>query len=249
MAKSDIPTPSPSNSWFPATHWTQIVAAQQKGSAQASQALEDLCTAYWYPIYAYIRRKGHSDDDAKDIAQGFFHHILERNLLGAADRTKGKFRSFLLGSLNYFVANRRDFETAKKRGGGMVFISMDDKTPEERYALEPVDDFSPEKLFDRQWAFDLLQQAKSKLRQEYCHQGKQTQFEHFLPYLNEETAPGDYTQTAAAIGMTPGAVTTAVHRLRQRYAELIESEIARTVSSPEEIANERQYIYEVLSRT
>ena len=249
MAKSDIPTPSPSNSWFPATHWTQIVAAQQKGSAQASQALEDLCTAYWYPIYAYIRRKGHSDDDAKDIAQGFFHHILERNLLGAADRTKGKFRSFLLGSLNYYLSNLRDFQNAKKRGGGLAFVSLDDQSPNERYTLEPVDDVSPEKLFDRRWALDLLAQAKTRLRDEFRRLGKEALFDRLQPFLQEETGSGDYPEIAAALNMKPGAVTTAVHRLRHRYAELIDAEIARTVSSAEEVVNERQYIYEVLSRS
>src|SRR5688572_32863663 len=130
--------------WFPVTHWTDIVAARREGSATALEALNRLCGTYWYPIYAYIRRKGHSDADAKDIAQAFFFHILERNLLGSADRTKGKFRSFLLGSLNYFLANLRDFEQAKKRGGGAILISLDDKTGEERYALEPVDDLRSE---------------------------------------------------------------------------------------------------------
>lgn len=235
------------NRWFPPTHWTQVMAARQEGSAEAADALEHLCSTYWYPIYAYIRRKGHSDEDAKDIAQGFFHHILERNLLGSADRARGKFRSFLLGSLNYFLANRRDFERAKKRGGDATFISMDDKSPEERYALEPVDDVSPEKLFDRRWAFDLLGQAVIHLRAEYCRQGKELLFDQLKPFLKEETGSGDYTPLASALQMSPGAIGTAVHRLRQRYAEMIEAEIARTVAGVEEIAKERDYIFEVVS--
>jgi DNA-directed RNA polymerase specialized sigma24 family protein len=232
--------------WFPVTHWTDIVAARREGSASATEALNRLCSTYWYPIYAYIRRKGHSDADAKDIAQAFFFHVLERNLLGAADRTKGKFRSFLLGSLNYFLANLKDFEQAKKRGGGATFISLDEKIGEERYALEPVDDLSPEKLFERRWALDLHEQAVLQLREDYSRQGKEQLFGQLKPFLSDQTDSGDYATVARTLNMTPGAVTTAVNRLRGRYGEFINSEIARTVSTPEEIPSERRYICEVL---
>ena len=231
---------------FPVTHWTDIVAARREGSATAADALNRLCETYWYPIYACIRRKGHADADAKDITQAFFFHVLERNLLGAADRTKGKFRSFLLGSLNYFLGNWRDFEQAKKRGGGFTIISLDDKDGEERYALEPVDDLSPEKLFERRWALDLHEQAVRQLREEYCRQGKEQIFERLKPFLSDQTDSGDYVTVARQLDMTPGAVTTATNRLRGRYNELVTSEIARTVASPEEIPGERRYILEVL---
>jgi len=232
--------------WFPVTHWTDIVAARHEGSSTAAEALDRLCSTYWYPIYAYIRRKGHSDADAKDIAQGFFFHVLERNLLGSADRTKGKFRSFLLGSLNYFLANLRDFEQAKKRGGGATIISLDDQVGNERYALEPVDNLSPEKLFERRWALDLHAQAVRQLREDYCRQGKEQVFDLLQPFLSDQSDTGDYDALAQALKMTPGAVTTAVNRLRGRYGEFINDEIARTVASPEEIASERRYIREVL---
>ncbi len=232
--------------WFPVTHWTDIAAARREGSATATEALNRLCSTYWYPLYAYIRRKGYSDADAKDIAQGFFFHILERNLLGSADRTKGKFRSFLLGSLNYFLANRKDFEKAKKRGGGAILISLDDKTREERYALEPVDDLSPEKLFERRWALDLHEQVILRLREEYCRQEKESLFEHLKPFLSDQSSAGDYVPVAGALKMTAGAVATAVNRLRARYGEFINAEIARTVASPDEIPSERRYILEVL---
>jgi len=232
--------------WFPATHWTDVVAARREGSATGSEALNRLCATYWYPIYAYVRRKGHSEEDAKDIVQAFFFHILERNLLGSADRTKGKFRSFLLGSLNYFMANRKDFEQAKKRGGGAVLISLDDKTGEERYALEPVDNLTPEKLFERRWALDLHDQAILHLREEYCRQGKEPLFEQLKPFLSDETDSGDYVVVARALNMTPGAITTAANRLRNRYGNFINEEIARTVASPEEIPSERRYICEIL---
>jgi len=232
--------------WFPVTHWTDIVAARREGSDTATEALNRLCSTYWYPIYAYIRRKGHSEADAKDIAQGFFFHVLERNLLGAADRTKGKFRSFLLGSLNYYLANLKDFERAKKRGGGATVISLDEKNVEERYALEPVDDLSPEKLFERRWAIDLHEEAVLHLREDYCRQGKGQIFEQLKPFLSTQTDAGDYAQIARALKMTPGAVTTAVNRLRNRYGDFITAEIARTVGTPEEIPSERRYICELL---
>lgn len=231
---------------FPPTHWTEIAAARRDGSTAAAEALNRLCGTYWYPIYAYIRRKGHSDADAKDIAQGFFHHLLEKNLLGSADRTKGKFRSFLLGSLNYFLANLYTFERAQKRGGGFVFISLDDKEGEERYALEPVHDLSPEKLFERRWALDLHEQAIQHLKDDYARQGKLELFDRLKPFLIDQTDSGDYLTVARALNMTPGAVTTASSRLRSRYGEFINAEIARTVASPEDIPGERRYICEVL---
>lgn len=233
--------------WFPPTRWTDIVAAVGgEGSTAASDALNRLCGAYWYPIYAYIRRKGHSDADAKDLAQGFFSHILERNLLGSADRTKGKFRSFLLGSLNYFMANRKDFEQAKKRGGGAICISLDETIGEERYALEPADNLSPEKLFERRWALDIQEQAIHHLHEEYRRQGKEPLFKQLRPFLTDQTDAGDYAAVARALHMTPGAVTTAAKRLRGRYGEFITAEVARTVANPEEIPSEKRYICEVL---
>src|SRR6185503_6115636 len=183
---TDESTEGQKGQWFPVTHWTDIMAARQ-GSGAAAEALNRLCSTYWYPIYAYIRRKGHSDEDAKDIAQSFFLHVLERNLFGFADRTKGKFRSFLLGSLNYFLANRKEFEQAKKRGGGVLFISLDEKTPEERYALEPVHELSPEKLFERRWALELHEQAIHHLREDYSRDGKEPLFDHLKSFLSEQT--------------------------------------------------------------
>jgi RNA polymerase sigma-70 factor (ECF subfamily) len=232
--------------WFPVTHWTDIVAARRQGSATAAEALNRLCETYWYPVYAYIRRKGHSEADAKDIAQGFFFHILERNLLGSADRTKGKFRSFLLGALNYFLANLRTFEQAKKRGGGSTIISLDEKPGEERYALEPVDDLSPEKLFERRWALDLHELAVTELRDDYRRQGKGALFDQLKPFLQEQADAGGYSEAARALQMTPGAVTTAVNRLRGRYSELLTAEVARTVGTADEIPAERRYIFEIL---
>ena len=246
-----MPTEEPAGNgqkgqWFPSTHWTDIVVARREGSTAATEALNRLCTAYWYPVYVYIRRKGASEEDAEDIVQAFFFHVLERNLLAAADRTKGKFRSFVLGSLNYFMANHYAFERAKKRGGGAVVISLDAQTGPERYALEPVDDLSPEKLFERRWALDLHEQAVARLREEYSRHGKAELFEQLKPFLAKQTSSGDYVDLARALNMTPGAVTTAANRLRNRYGEFLTTEVARTVASPDDIPGERRYICELL---
>ena len=246
MAPEDASNENQKGQWFPSTHWTDIAAARREGSPGATEALNRLCETYWYPVYAYIRRKGHTEEDAEDIVQAFFFHVLERNLLGSADRTKGKFRSFLLGSLNYFLANHYAFERAKKRGGGAVLISLDAKTGEERYGLEPVDDLSPEKLFERRWALDLHDQAILRLREDYSRQGKGEVFEQLKPFLTAQTDSGDYVAVARALNMTPGAVTTAANRLRNRYGECITAEIARTVASPDDIPSERRYICEIL---
>jgi RNA polymerase sigma-70 factor (ECF subfamily) len=246
MAADEPTKDNQKGQWFPSTHWTDIAVARREGSAAAAEALNRLCTTYWYPVYAYIRRKGHSEDDAEDIVQAFFFHVLERNLLGSADRTKGKFRSFLLGSLNYFLANHYAFERAKKRGGGAMVISLDAKSGEERYALEPVDDLSPEKLFERRWALDLHEQAIQHLREDYGRQGKAEIFDRLKLFLTTQTHSGDYVAVARDLNMTPGAVTTAANRLRNRYGDFITAEIARTVASPEDIPGERRYICEIL---
>jgi RNA polymerase sigma-70 factor (ECF subfamily) len=246
MPEEEPVNDSQKGQWFPATHWTDIVAARHAGSAAACEALNRLCTAYWYPVYAYVRRKGHTEQDAEDLVQAFFFHVLERNLLGSADRTKGKFRSFLLGSLNYFLANHYAFERAQKRGGGAVVISLDAKTGEERYALEPVNDLSPEKLFERRWALDLHEQAVTHLRDDYTRQGKAEVFDGLKPFLTTQTDSGDYVALARQLNMTPGAITTAANRLRNRYGDFITAEIARTVASPEDVPSERRYICEIL---
>lgn len=246
MPANEPTEPDSKATWFPATRWTDIVAASRDASPASAEALDRLCRTYWYPIYAYIRRKGHSESDAKDIAQEFFFHVLEKQLVGHADRTKGKFRSFLLGALNYFLANLRDFEQAKKRGGGMLIVSLDEQTGEERYALEPADELSPEKLFERRWALDLHDQAVFRLREEYSRQGKERLFDQLKPFLTDQTDPGEYAALARDLGMTPGAVTTATNRVRARYGEFLTAEVARTVASPEEVPNERRYICELI---
>jgi RNA polymerase sigma-70 factor (ECF subfamily) len=229
--------------WFTTTSWTLV----EKAQLGSQEALERLCSVYWYPIYAYIRRIGHSPQDAEDLAQGFFYELLEKNYFRAAHRGRGKFRSFLLVSLKYFLENDRDLRTAKKRGGGVPLVSLDDETAEERYAKEPASDVSPERLFDQQWARTVLEQVQAQLREEYRAHGKLELYERLHVFLSEETEMRDYDRIGAQLQMRSGTVAVAVHRLRHRYRELVRQEIACTVASPADIDGEMRHFYAALA--
>ncbi len=233
--------------WFGTTRWTDLMKARQGGSPEASAALERLCQTYWYPLYAYVRRSGYSAQDAEDLVQAYFLQILEKNYLGAVDRRKGKFRSFLLAALNHFLANERDWNNAAKRGGGRPLLSLDDdESKEERYLQEPVSDLTPEKVYEARWAATVIEQGRAQLREEYVAEGKGPLFDRLAGYLSEQADSGDYAAAATELGMKTGAVAVAVHRLRQRYGEQIRAEIARTVARPEEVEDEMRHLREVL---
>ena len=232
---------------FRTTHWS-IVLAAGNDSTRARHALETLCQTYWYPLYAFVRRLRHSPHDSEDLVQAFFAQCLEKNYLGAADQGKGRFRSFLLIALKRFLANEWDKARTLKRGGGAPPISLDALTAEQRYALEPAGQLGADRLYERRWALTLLDKVLSRLREEQIAGGRNSAFEVLKDSL---TAGGDgapYAELAARLGMSPGAVKVAVHRLRQRYRELLEAEIANTVASPEEVAEERRYLLSVLSK-
>ncbi len=224
-----------------------MLAAGQSGSAEADAALEKLCRTYWQPLYLYIRRQGHNPADAQDLTQGFFCALCEKNYAGMADREKGRFRSFLLAILNRFLGDARDRTNAIKRGGGKTFISLDEQTGEELPALEPASDLTPEKEFQRNWAITLLRQALTALREESSATGKGAIFEELKPFLEGEARPGEYTAAGARLGMTANSVAVTVHRLRQRYRELVRAEIANTVAAPEEVDDELRHLFSVLS--
>lgn len=228
--------------WFLTTHWSVVLNARAPDSKQAKAALETLCGAYWYPLYAFARRLGHSAHDAEDLIQGFFAQCIEKNYLRTADQKKGRFRSFLLIALKRFLANEWDRARARKRGGDRRIVSLD---AEERYASEPVDALSPDKLFERRWAMTLLENVLAKLREEQAAAGRLEIFSALQPVLTSRGTP--YSELAKRLRLTESAVKVAVHRLRQRYRELLEEEIARTVSSPEDIAEERRYLLQILS--
>ena len=239
--------PLPTNAhWFATTHWSVVVAASDQNSPQKVDALEKLCRAYWYPLYAFIRREGYHPQDAQDLTQGFFTRLLEKNYLAQMDRQKGRFRSFLLAALKHFLSDEQDKARAQKRGGGQALISLDEQTAEGRYRLEPADVMSAEKLFERRWALTLLEQARTRLRDEYVAAGK-AEFYDQLRIMEAEEKKGTYAESAACLGTTESAIKSAVPRLRRRYAELVREEIAHTVNSPSEIDQEIRYLITVIS--
>lgn len=229
---------------FAATPWTTVLAAGQVDSPQANAALEKLCWAYWYPLYAYIRRRGVSAADAEDLTQSFFASLLKRRSLRSVSREKGRFRTFLLAALDHFLADEWDKARALKRGGGQVFISLDEQDADGRYQAEPPAPSSAEQLFDRRWALTVLDAAMVRLRQE--HAGKPRHFAVLQKFLSEMPSKGDYEAAGAELQMAAGGVRVAVHRLRQRYRELVRLEIAGTVSSLSEVEDELHHLLQAI---
>jgi len=232
---------------FATTHWSVVLSAADSRSATAQEALEKLCRTYWYPIYAYLRRRGCGEHDAQDLTQGFFAQLLERRSIQSVEREKGKFRSFLLASLNYYVADERDRANAQKRGGGREVLSLDAQEAEQRYRLEPVDERSPEKIFEHRWAMALLDQVLVRLGQEFAEAGKRELFERLQAFLVEGTGERTYAEVAREMGMTEEAVKKAAQRIRQRYHQLFREEIAQTVASPAEVDEELRHLCQVLN--
>jgi RNA polymerase sigma-70 factor (ECF subfamily) len=231
---------------FATTHWSVVLTAGGNDSPEASQALERLCHAYWYPLYAYVRRKGHSPHDAQDLVQEFFAHFLERNYLQHADRNRGRFRSFLLTSLQRFLINEWHKSKRQKRGGSEASFSLDEARAESRLAGEPATEQPPDSLYDRGWAVVLLERALTALRSEFMQAGKRELFERLKVYVWGERNTLPYATMAEQLGMSETAVKVAVHRLRLRYGELLRAEIAQTVATPAEIEEELRYLVSVI---
>lgn len=233
---------------FTPTHWSVVLAAAGRAdSTHARDALERLCRNYWLPIYAFIRRQGHHPHDAQDLTQEFFARLLERNYLAGVDREKGRFRSFLLASVKHFLANEWDKSKAQKRGGGRLPISIDAAMAESSCRLEPVDMVTAEKIFERRWALALLEQVLRRLREEYTRDGKEKQFEQLKGTLTEASRSLPYAEIAVRLATSEGAVKVAVHRLRQRYRELLRAEIADTVADAREIDDEIRNLFAALA--
>jgi len=234
---------TPGGADFRTTHWSLVLRAGQGSSPETEDALEKLCRTYWYPLYVYVRRQGHGPHDAQDLTQEFFARLLRLHSLEAVAPHKGKFRTFLLASLKHFLADAGDAARAVKRSNGQPILSLDDDTAERRYRLEPATGESPEVLYDRRWVLALLEQALDRLREEYAAAGKALHFEQMKAFLEAPPIAGDYDRVAAALGLNSGAVAVAVHRLRQRYRDLVRAEIAQTVASPEELADELRHLF------
>ena len=224
-----------------------MTAAGNRLSPNAAAALETLCRAYWYPLYAYIRRKGVSAADAQDFTQEFFCQIIGKNSLQSVERSRGSFRSFLLASVNHLLANQWDKARACKRGGGKQILSLDAEAAEGRYVQEPAALDSAEKAFDRRWALTLLDRALARLRDEFATEGKLAQFDLLKVFLSDVAGDGDYATLAEPLGLEAGAVAVAVHRLRVRYREIVRAEIAQTVPSEAELKAEMSHLFSILN--
>lgn len=229
------------------THWSVVLAAGDAQSPQATAALELLCRTYWYPLYAYLRRRGYGHEDAQDLTQGYLLQLLERQSFARLDRSKGRFRSFLLAGMNYFLADQHDRASAQKRGGGHPILSLDAQTADRRYRLEAVDERSPDKLFERAWALALLDCVLARLEQEFREAGKAELFEWLRVFLVADRGQETYADVAEGAGMTGEAVRKAVHRMRQRYYELFREAIAQTVADPAEVEEEMHHLCRVIA--
>jgi RNA polymerase sigma factor (sigma-70 family) len=232
---------------FSTTHWSLVLRAGQDSPAGAALALEQLCRIYWYPIYAFIRRRGFAQHDAEDLAQGFFAYLLEKETFKKVDRQKGKFRSFMLAALTNFLNNDWAKRRTSKRGGKMKIVSLDETRSEEHYSHEPVDSSTPEKLFERRWAFAVVERVFARLRQEYAKANKLKLFTKLEYGLTREIAQNICAEWASALDMSEGAVKVALHRLRRRYGELLRDEIKRTVATQEELDEEIRHLCEAIA--
>jgi RNA polymerase sigma-70 factor (ECF subfamily) len=234
---------------FATTRWTVVLAAGNRNEPGAHAALEELCQAYWFPLYAYIRQQGSSREDAEDLTQAFFANFLAKNNLNDLSASKGKFRAFLLATLKHFLSNERDRTEAKKRGGGVphLSLSVDGLEGESFYQTSMAVHLSPDKLYDRAWALILLENVIAKLRAENVRDGKANTFEALKPFLTSDGIDANYANAAAALQMTEGNVRVMVHRLRRRYRELLRNEISQTVADPNLVREEMQMLLSAFS--
>ena len=233
-----------SRGWSATTQWSLVLAAGDSRNPQSAEALSTLCQTYWYPVYAFVRGRGHRADVAEDLTQGFFTQFLEKNYIRQVDPDRGRFRSFLLVSVKNFLANEWDRQRAEKRGGGIPPLSLDFEAAESRYGLEPADTATPEKIFDRRWALTQLDKVLSSLRAEMVQVGMSDRFESLHGYLTGEGSGVPYEQIAGELGISEGAVKVAVHRMRRRFGELLRQAVAETVDNPDRIDSEIRDLFE-----
>jgi RNA polymerase sigma-70 factor (ECF subfamily) len=235
------------NPVFATTHWSVVLKAGHSDTTQARDALAKLCQTYWYPLYAYVRRRGHSVHDAQDLTQAFFTRLLERHWVGDAKQERGRFRTFLLTAMSRFLSDEWDKLRAQKRGGGIPLLPLQLDTGETRYGNEPADNSTPEQYFERRWALTLLDTVLQRLRGEYEREGKGALFAALHPTLVGDRELQPYAKLTAVLDMQEGAVKVAVHRLRKRYRQLLREEIAKTMAESEDIDEELRHLFAVVA--
>jgi len=234
------------NATFASTHWSVVLAAGQPESPQAAQALETLCRTYWYPLYAHARRQGQKPEDAQDMTQAFFAHLLRRDFLRGVGPERGRFRSFLLACLNHFLSDERDRAQAVKRRQGPSPISLDADLAERRYREDPVAEVTPEIAYERRWGATLLERARTRLAEEYAAAGKTDLLRRIEEFPLGERGESSFRDCAVRLGLSESALKSAVHRMRARYRELVREEVAHTVSDPAEVEAEIRYLMAVV---
>jgi RNA polymerase sigma factor (sigma-70 family) len=236
----------PQGGQFQTTHWSVVLAARDRATPEGRGALAALCAAYWYPLYAFVRRRGHDPERAADLTQEFFARLLEKDYLRSVDRAKGRFRSFLLAACTHFLANQRDRATARKRGGGHAPVSIDLRGAEGRYLAEPAHDLTAERLFQRRWALTLLDGVLERLGGESRREGKGPLYDRLKVVLVGAGGAVPYAQVGRELGMTEAAVKKAAQRLRRRYRELLRERIAETVEEPGQVEDEIRELFTIL---
>ncbi len=247
MSATQPSAPRADGGSFVTTHWSVVLSAGRADTPHARDALGRLCQVYWYPLYSYVRGRGYAAEDAQDLTQEFFARLLERNWVGSADPQKGRFRSFLLTAMNHFLADDWDRVKAQKRGGGQRVLPLEAESAETRFQMEPSDPLTPEKIYERRWAQTVLETVFDQLRRAYEAEGKAKLFETLKGGLVQSRGAVPYAALAARLDLSEGALRVAVHRLRQRYRELLRAEIAHTVASPGEVEEELRYLFRALS--
>ena len=232
---------------FATTHWTVVLAAGRRSTPQSDRALEELCRIYWFPLYAYVRRRGHTKEDAEDLTQEFFARFLGKNYLEGLSAERGRFRAFLLASLKHFLANEWDKSRRQKRGGGMTSLSLDWQTADTQFQIAATAEPSPDKAFDREWAMALLAKVIERLRAECETEGRGKQFAELKIFLTADKGELSHADAAKTLGMDEGAVRVAVHRLRKRYRQLLRDEIAQTLADAANVDEEMRALFGAFS--
>lgn len=245
--QDDSPPEGAEGARFGRTHWTKVLLAADPTAVGFEAALQELCQAYWYPLYAFVRRSGHSPQDAEDLTQAFFARLLDKSFLAAADQAKGRFRTFLLVALKRFLANEWDRQHAQKRGGFAPVVMIDHDLAETQFGGEPTQTEPPDVLLERQWAVTLIGQVMGRLQTEYTTSGRSELFGYLRASLTRDDTAIAYVEIAARLQTTTAAVKMAAHRLRARYQVLLRKEIARTVASPDDIEDEIRHLFSVFS--